>query len=50
MSLGYVEQVIALRNGKLVFLAVLVDECDPEFLARFRRLDVAMPCGRGRGE
>lgn len=50
MGLRYIEQVIALRHGQLVFLAVLIDECDPELLARFRRLDVAMPCGRGRGE
>lgn len=50
MGLGYVEQVVALRYGKLVFLAVLVDEGDPELLARLRRVYVAMPCGRGRRE
>lgn len=29
MCLGYVEQVVTLRHGQLVFLVILIDEGDP---------------------
>lgn len=46
MRLGNVQQVVAFVGRNLVLVALLVDKCDPDLLAGFRRINMAVPACR----